>query len=84
MKQKKFSLGSLFYDDKFVMLFSVLFSIVLWIFMATGNTEEFPRQITDVPVTIKLSDASGATTCMSDALIWFTIRLFPLMETVAV
>ena len=58
MKQKKFSLGSLFYDDKFVMLFSVLFSIVLWIFMATGNTEEFPRQITDVPVTIKLSDAA--------------------------
>lgn len=58
MKQKKFSIGSLFYDDKFVMLFSVLFSIVLWIFMATGNTEEFPRQITDVPVTIKLSDAA--------------------------
>jgi len=58
MKHKKFSIGSLFYDDKFVMLFSVLFSIVLWIFMATGNTEEFPRQITDVPVTIKLSDAA--------------------------
>jgi len=58
MKHKKFSIGSLFYDDKFVMLFSVLFSIVLWIFMATGNTEEFPRQITDVPVIIKLSDAA--------------------------
>ncbi|MBW7573614.1 CdaR family protein [Caproiciproducens faecalis] len=58
MKHVKFNVGRLFYDDKFVMLFSVLFSIMLWVFMASGNTEEFPRQITDVPVVISLSDSA--------------------------
>ena len=60
MKIKKFSIGSLFYNNKFVMFFSVLAAIGLWIFMALTNTEEFPRQIQDVPITIRLSDAAQA------------------------
>lgn len=58
MKIKKFSIGSLFYNNKFVMFFSVLAAIGLWIFMALTNTEEFPRQIQGVPITIRLSDAA--------------------------
>ncbi|WP_277668526.1 YbbR-like domain-containing protein [Caproiciproducens galactitolivorans] len=58
MKIKKFSIGRLFYNDKFVMFFSVLMAIGLWIFMALTDTEEFPRQITDVPIIIRLSDAA--------------------------
>lgn len=60
MKIKKFSIGSLFYNNKFVMFFSVLAAIGLWIFMALTNTEEFPRQIQGVPITIRLSDAAQA------------------------
>jgi len=60
MKHKKFNIGLLFNSDKFVMIFSILASIVLWIVMASTNTEQFPRQITDVPITISLSDAAQA------------------------
>jgi YbbR domain-containing protein len=58
MKHSKFSIGRLFYNDKFVMIFSILVSVGLWAVMATTNTEEFPRQISSVPITINLSDAA--------------------------
>ncbi len=58
MKRGRFSVGSLFYNDKFIMLFSIFASIVLWIFMASTNSEEFPHAITDVPIVINLSDAA--------------------------
>ncbi|HEX2985870.1 MAG TPA: CdaR family protein [Caproiciproducens sp.] len=58
MKQKKFSIGRLFYSDNFVMIFSVIASIILWVFMASTNSEEFPHAIDNVPVVITLSDAA--------------------------
>lgn len=58
MKNKKLDTSVLFYNDRFVMVFSVFTAIVLWFIMATVNTQERPRIIYDVPVTIKLSDAS--------------------------
>ncbi len=60
MKRNKFGIGSLFYNNKFVMVFSVFASIVLWIVMASTNSEEFPRAVADVPVVITLSDAAQA------------------------
>jgi YbbR domain-containing protein len=60
MKNKKYSIGRLFYNDKFVMAFSILASVVLWGVMATTNTEQFPRQIDSVPVVISLSDSAQA------------------------
>ena len=60
MKKKKLDFSVLFYNDRFVMLFSVLAAIILWFIMATVNTQERPRIIYDVPVTISLSDASQA------------------------
>jgi YbbR domain-containing protein len=60
MKYKKINITRLIYNDKFVMVFSLLASIVLWGVMATTNTEQFPRQITDVPIVINLSDSAQA------------------------
>ena len=59
-KLKKFSVGHLFYNDKFVLLFSVFASIILWVVMASSNTQERPHDIANVPISIKLSDAAQA------------------------
>jgi Uncharacterized protein conserved in bacteria len=49
---------NLFYNDKFVLVFSVFASLVLWFAMALTNSEEFPHAIENVPVVISLSDAA--------------------------
>ncbi len=56
----KISIGKLFYKDKFVMVFSVMASIILWGVMASTNTEQFPRQISEVPIVINLSESAQA------------------------
>lgn len=58
MKHRKFRIGSLFYNDKFVLVFSVFTSIVLWLVLASTNTEEHPRAIINVPINITLSSAA--------------------------
>lgn len=58
MKLRKFSIGRIFYNDKFVVAFSIFASIILWVVMATTNTEDRPHDIPNVPITIKLSDAA--------------------------
>jgi YbbR domain-containing protein len=57
-KVKKFDFSALFYNDRFVLVFSIFAAVILWFVMATVNTQERPRVIYDVPVVIKLSDAS--------------------------
>lgn len=58
MKNKRLDFTMLFYSDRFVMAFSVLAAVILWFVTATVNTQERPRVIYDVPVEVKLSDAS--------------------------
>ena len=58
MNHKKFSLGSLFYNNKFVLIFSVFVALVIWVVFATRNTEEIPRTVTDVPIVVNLSDSA--------------------------
>lgn len=58
MKNKKLDFSMLLYNDRFVMAFSVFAAVILWFVMATVNTQERPRVIYDVPVEVKLSDAS--------------------------
>lgn len=56
MRKNKFNLGRLFYNDKFIMIFSILVSIVLWFTVsATNNTTESYKVISDIPVVIELS-----------------------------
>ena len=56
MKERKFRPFMLFYNNRFVMIFSILVGIILWFIMATMNTTERPRVLTDIPVTVTLSD----------------------------
>lgn len=58
MKNKKLNFSVLFYNDRFVVAFSVFAAIILWFIMTTVNTQDRPRIIYDVPVEIKLSDAA--------------------------
>ncbi len=56
MKKNKFSVGRLFYNDKFVMVFAILVSIILWFTVSATNTStESHKVISDIPVTIELS-----------------------------
>lgn len=59
-KKKSFSFNRLFYNNKFVLVISLLFSIILWAIMVSMNTQEHPRAITDVPIVLNLSDAAQA------------------------
>lgn len=54
-KQKGLSISKLFNNDRFVLIFSAFSAVVLWFVMATVNTEERPRVIYDVPITVELS-----------------------------
>lgn len=59
MKQIQFKkVGKLFYNDKFLIVFSVFTSLVLWVVLAASNTEDHPRVISNVPIVINLSNAA--------------------------
>lgn len=58
MKRKKIGIGSLFYNDKFVMAFAIFSSVILWFVMASTNSEDFPHAIYNVPVVINLSQSA--------------------------
>lgn len=60
MKIKKISVDRLFYNNKFVLIFSLIVSILLWLFVTSADTEDHPRAITSVPIEITLSDAAQA------------------------
>lgn len=60
MKIKKISMGQLFYNNKFVLIFSIIVSIFLWLFVTSADTEDHPRAIANVPIEITLSDAAQA------------------------
>ena len=57
-KKKSFGIPKLFYNDRFVLIFSILAAIVLWFIMATVNTNERPRVIYDVPIEVTLPDSA--------------------------
>ena len=57
-KKKSFGISKLFYNDRFVLIFSILAAIVLWFIMATVNTNERPRVIYDVPIEVTLPDSA--------------------------
>lgn len=74
-EKRRFSIGALFYNNKFVAVFSVLAALVLWFAMAFSNTEEFPVAIRDVPVTIKIPESAQAEglKCFSPASLKVTV-----------
>lgn len=48
----KFSFGKLLYNDRFVMLFSVLLAFVIWINISLTSQETRYLTVTDIPVTL--------------------------------
>lgn len=50
--KSKLSIGKLFYNDKFVMIFSVFVAFVMWIVVSTTSQESTIFTITDIPVTL--------------------------------
>lgn len=57
-KIKKIKLSKLFYNNKFVALFSVVVSFIIWVVMASNSTESIPIMISDIPVDITLSESA--------------------------
>ena len=55
---KKINFRELFYNDKFVLIFSVFVSFIIWIFLAANGSQSRPVTISDIPVTITLSDSA--------------------------
>ncbi len=57
-KIKNIKFGKLFYNNKFVALFSVLLSFVVWVLVASNGSESSPVTISDIPVDIHLSESA--------------------------
>ena len=56
MKKKKFSLNALMMNNKFLLVFSVIISLVIWIYMSTGTTSDTTLTLSNIPIQIDLSD----------------------------
>ncbi len=60
MKNKKFSLGKLFFNDRFVLIFSVFAAMVIWIAVAINVSPETERVVKNVKVTIDTKNSVPA------------------------
>lgn len=60
MKNKKFSLNKLFYNNRFVLVFSIVAAVFVWIISGLQFSPEDERIIEDVPVTVELSQPMQA------------------------
>ncbi len=57
-KFKKIKIAHLFYNNKFVILFSILTSFLIWLIIAGQDNESSPITIADIPVDIPLSESA--------------------------
>lgn len=57
-KLKKINVGKLFYNNKFVAVFSIISSLIIWIVVSSNGTENIPVTISDIPVDIQLSESA--------------------------
>ncbi len=56
MKNKKIGLGELFYNDKFILIFSVILAFILWVAVSmSANGPETTLEISNIPVKLELS-----------------------------
>ena len=58
MKTKIFNLGRLFYNNKIVMVFSVIIAFIFWVILSTSASESTTKLITDIPIFVSLSDSA--------------------------
>ncbi|HIQ80239.1 MAG TPA: hypothetical protein IAD32_03015 [Candidatus Scatavimonas merdigallinarum] len=55
---KSFSLSKLFRNNKFLIVFSFLMACGLWLFFSQNTQEAIEYTVSDIPITIPLSDAA--------------------------
>jgi len=55
---KSINWGKLFYNNKFVAVFSVLSSLIIWIVVSSSSTESNPVTISDIPINVPLSESA--------------------------
>ena len=53
---KKFNINTLFFNNKFLIVFSVLIAFISWVVIKLGSSESQERIISNIPVNISLSD----------------------------
>lgn len=58
MKKNKISLGKLFYNNKVVLIVSIALSFIFWIRVSTSSSEINSMMISDIPITINLSESA--------------------------
>ncbi len=57
-KVKNIKFSRLFYNNKFLAVFSVLLSFVIWVAVASNKSESVSVMISDIPVDIHLSESA--------------------------
>ena len=57
-EKKRLNISDLFYNNQFVMVFSLIAALILWFIMSLTNTTERPREVGDVPISVELSTAA--------------------------
>ena len=50
--KSKFNIGKLFYNDKFVMLFSAILAFIIWVNVSLTSQETRYLTVTDIPITL--------------------------------
>lgn len=56
MKNKKFSLNKLFQNNKFLIVLALTISVITWIYMSLGTTNDTSVTISNIPIQIELPD----------------------------
>lgn len=56
MRIKQSFFSRLFYNNKFLLIFSIFVSFCIWVFVASGSTETITKVIDGIPIEIPLSD----------------------------
>lgn len=57
-KIRNIRVGKLFYNNKFVIIFSIISSLAIWIGVSSNDSDIVPVTISDIPVNIELSESA--------------------------
>ena len=55
-KRQKIRPGDWFYNNRFVMVFSIVISLALWLLMAYNDTQRNPVIVSNVPISVTLPE----------------------------
>ncbi|MBR1779424.1 MAG: hypothetical protein IJ758_02860 [Clostridia bacterium] len=58
MKIKKINVRKLFYNNKFVVVFSILLAFLLWIKFSSSSAESTSKTISNIPINVALSESA--------------------------